>query len=121
MISPPKYEKKSVAYIDKREIIPSHLVDIQYIRLGIRQKVCKFYRISVVFIRSISDKTEDMKVYIHSNEYILHNNYGCQRIYLVSDEQGLMYLIEENKLKKTQSLSTNQIIDNIENILNNIK
>jgi len=120
MISPPKYEKKSVAYIDKREIIPSHLVDIQYIRLGIRQKICKFYRINPVLIRSIPDKTEDIKVYIHSNEFILHA-YGCNRIYLVSDEQGVMHLIEENKLKQTQSLSTNQIIDNIENILNNIK
>ena len=117
MISPPKYEKKSVAYIDKTEIMHSRSVDI---RLDIRQKVCKFYRINPVLIRSIPDKTEDMKVYIHSNEFILHA-YGCNRIYLVSDEQGVMHLIEENKLKQTQSLSTNQIIDNIENILNKIK
>lgn len=116
MIPPPKYEKKSVAYIDKTEIMSSHLVDIP----DIRQKVCKFYRINPLLIRSIPYKTEDMKVYIHSNEFILHA-YGCNRIYLVSDEQGVMHLIEENKLKQTQSLSTNQIIDNIENILNKIK
>ncbi len=56
MIPPPKYEKKSVAYIDKTEIMSSHLVDIP----DIRQKVCKFYRINPLLIRSIPNKTEDM-------------------------------------------------------------
>jgi hypothetical protein len=116
MISPPKYEKKSVAYIDKTEIIYPSLVTTQE-----KNKVCKFYRISPAFIQSISNIPEDMKIYIHSNEYILHKYGYNNRLYLVSDEQGFMHLIEENKLKQTQSLSTNQIIDNIENILNKIK
>jgi hypothetical protein len=69
MISPPKYEKKSVAYIDKTEIIYPSLVTTQE-----KNKVCKFYRISPAFIQSISNIPEDMKIYIHSNEYILHTN-----------------------------------------------
>ncbi len=74
MIPPPKYEKKSVAYIDKTEIMSSHLVDIP----DIRQKVCKFYRINPLLIRSIPNQTEDMKVYIHSNEWAVLSSTSFQ-------------------------------------------
>lgn len=113
---PPKYEKGSIVYINSPSIFISFFVAIDI------TKIVSFYRIKGKKISDPMSLTQETLLYVKNNEYIITDINGRRkRVYLVYDEYNRIYLIEESHLDKKQHLSTDKIINNIENILNNIK
>jgi hypothetical protein len=105
---PPKYEKGSIVYINSSPLFISSFVATDI------TKICSFYRIKFKKISSPISLTQETLLYVKNNEYIMTDINGRR-------EHHRMYFIEENHLDKKQRLSTDKIINNIENILNNIK
>ena len=113
--SPPKYEKGSIVYLSGTS---PHLNPVNC------PKLYKFYGLknkgSQIF--DPINLTQENLLYVKNNEYIIRDiNGNKERIYLVYDIHNRIYLIEESNLDKKQRLSIEKIINNIENILNNIK
>lgn len=109
----PKYEKGSIVYL---QFASTFLNYFEY------SKLSKFYKVNSGQIFDPKILNKDDLLYVKNNEYILsHINGKKERIYLVYDKYHRIYFIEESNLDKKQKLSTEKIINNIENILNNIK
>lgn len=108
-----KYKKGSIVYLS---FTLTRLNHFEY------SKLSKFYKVNSTQICDPKNLTKGDLLYVKNNEYIMTDTNGTkERIYLVYDKHNRIYFIEESNLYKKRPLPINEIIDEIENILNNIK